>query len=73
MMASGANTLIGPFKGDGAVYLLQIDQKIDAKPLEDVKSVINQLQPSLASRVDYAVFEAVKDISDIQDNRAKFF
>jgi peptidyl-prolyl cis-trans isomerase D len=55
MMASGANTLIGPFKGDGAVYLLQIDQKIDAKSLEDVKSVINQLQPSLASRVDYAV------------------
>lgn len=73
ILASATNTVIGPIKGDGGVYMLQIDQKIDAKPLEDIKSIINQLQPSLASRVDYAVFEALKEIADVEDNRAKFF
>lgn len=73
LTTSGPSKLIGPLKGDGGVYLLQIDQKVEAKPLTDVKSVIGQLQPSLSSRVDYAVFEALKDIADIQDNRARFF
>jgi len=73
IIVSSNNTIIGPFKGEGGVYLVQVDLKTDAKPLEDFKTVINQLQPSLASRVDYAVFEALKDIADVKDNRAKFF
>jgi peptidyl-prolyl cis-trans isomerase D len=73
IIVSSNNTIIGPFKGEGGVYLVQVDLKTDAKPLEDFKTVINQLQPSLSSRVDYAVFEALKDIADVKDNRAKFF
>jgi peptidyl-prolyl cis-trans isomerase D len=73
MMALGTGKMLGPVKGDAGVYMIQVDQKVDAKPLDDIKSVINQIQPTLSSRVDYAVFEALKDIADVEDNRAKFF
>lgn len=65
--------LFGPFKGENAVYVVQLDEKVPAPELKDLKSVTDGLIPSLANRADYAMFEALKDKAEIIDNRINFY
>ena len=65
--------LYGPFKGENGVYVVQLDEKVPAPEIKELKPIVDQLTPSLAGRVDYAMFEALKEKSDIKDNRINFY
>jgi len=65
--------LYGPFIGQNGVYCIQVDDKIPAPEVKDLKPLIAQLAPSLANRADYAMFEALKDKAEINDNRVNFY
>ncbi|MFT6210414.1 MAG: peptidyl-prolyl cis-trans isomerase D [Bacteroidia bacterium] len=60
-------------KGDQGVYVVYLDSRAEApaKPNYTINASI--LNSSLSSRVDYEVFEALKEKADIVDNRSKFF
>ncbi|MDA3893728.1 MAG: SurA N-terminal domain-containing protein [Salinivirgaceae bacterium] len=62
-----------PIKGKNGVYVIQV--KNIQKPAEDM-SVMNDknfLTRSYRSRVGYQVYEAIKEASEITDNRSNFY
>lgn len=60
-------------KGDQGVYVVYLDSRSEAPAQADYRNSASMLNSSLASRVDYEVFEALKEKAEIVDNRAKFF
>lgn len=62
-----------PIKGEQGVYVVSLESRnpLPENPMYDNnKRVLNS---SLSSRVDFEVFEALKEKADITDNRSKFF
>jgi hypothetical protein len=62
-----------PVKGEQGVYVVSLESRnpLPENPMYDNnKRVLNS---SLSSRVDFEVFEALKEKADITDNRSKFF
>jgi peptidyl-prolyl cis-trans isomerase D len=74
----GQGDLSVPIEGNGGVFIIQID-RVDPVNLSDIDVNIprEQLTLSRASKVgddrSSAVFEALKDCSDIEDQRFKFY
>jgi peptidyl-prolyl cis-trans isomerase D len=62
-----------PIKGESGVYIMQVDEVKAAPATTDYKNQINTLAQQLKSRAEYEVFEALKEKSDIKDNRIKFY
>lgn len=62
-----------PVKGDQGVYVVYLESRPDAPANPNYMNSSRMLNASLAQRVDFEVFEALKDKADITDNRAKFF
>jgi peptidyl-prolyl cis-trans isomerase D len=62
-----------PIKGDQGVYVVYLDSKSEAPAQTEFGANTSILNSSLSSRVDYEVFEALKEKADITDNRSKFF
>ena len=60
-------------KGDQGVYVVYLDSRAEAPAQPNYTINASILNSSLSSRVDYEVFEALKEKADIVDNRAKFF
>jgi len=61
-----------PIKGDQGVYVIYLDSRNEvATPTNRNNATL--LNTSLSSRVDYEVFEALKEKAEIEDNRAQFF
>ncbi len=62
-----------PVKGEQGVYVVYLDSKSEA--LEQPSYAINAqiLNSSLSSRVDFEVYEALKEKAEITDNRSKFY
>lgn len=62
-----------PIKGELGVYVIQVDN-INVPPAPaDLSQSSMQTATSLRSRVDYEMFEALKDKANVIDNRGKFF
>lgn len=61
-----------PIKGDQGVYVIYLDNRTDVASPEN-RNNATVLNTSLSSRVDYEVYEALKEKADIEDNRSKFF
>ncbi len=61
-----------PIKGDQGVYVVYLDSRQDVTAPGD-RNNANVLNTALSSRVDYEVYEALKEKADIEDNRSKFF
>ncbi len=60
-------------KGDNGVYMVKVESFIEAKPsVDNYKQNKETLQSQLKQRVDYDLFEALKQKVDIKDNRARF-
>ncbi|MCB9186943.1 MAG: SurA N-terminal domain-containing protein [Flavobacteriales bacterium] len=61
-------------KGDQGVYVVLLESK-SALPDQQMNLTNNKqiLNSSLSARVDYEVYEALKEKADIKDNRSKFF
>jgi len=62
-----------PIKGDNAVYIVQVKKVIEPAPTKDYKGIVEQMANQYKSRVDYEVFEALKQKSGIEDFRANFY
>jgi peptidyl-prolyl cis-trans isomerase D len=62
-----------PIQGDNGVYVVKMEGKnVPGEP--DVSLTRNTVQRDLATRIDNgAVFNALKEETEIEDNRAKFF
>ncbi len=68
-----ADQISEPIKGKSGVYVIQV--KNIQKPAENINisNDRNYLTRSYRSRVGYQVYEAIKEASDITDNRANFY
>ncbi|MBK9801162.1 MAG: SurA N-terminal domain-containing protein [Bacteroidetes bacterium] len=67
------NKISEPIKGDAGVFVVQVSEVIAAAPAKDFKNNQTQVQSSLKQRVDYELFEALKEKAEVQDGRAKFY
>ena len=60
-------------KGENAVYVIDIYEVQEAPELKDSKTITEQIANQIKQRVDYEVFEALKQNASIEDNRATFY
>ncbi|MDO6601136.1 peptidylprolyl isomerase [Arenibacter palladensis] len=70
-MDQGATS--GLIKGDSGVYMLTVTKKEEAAKLDNYSTYANNLQASAAGRVNFAVYNALKEASTIEDKRATFY
>ena len=68
-----AGSISAPIKGEQGVYIVYLESKSEAPAQTDFTVNKTSLNSSLSSRVDYEVYEALKEKADITDNRSKFF
>jgi peptidyl-prolyl cis-trans isomerase D len=73
MSATANGKLIAPTKGDNGVLIAQMISTTEATPIKDYKQALTQNSQQLAGRVDYEMFEALKEKAEIVDNRATFY
>lgn len=60
-------------KGETGIFKIEVTRREEAPELENYATYANSLQTSNATRVNTAVFEALKENSKIEDNRAIFY
>jgi peptidyl-prolyl cis-trans isomerase D len=71
---SKAKVLSKPSKGDNAVFVYIVTDFTEAQASADnYKSNATTVSNSVRQRVDYEIFEALKDKAEIEDRRATFF
>ena len=71
-LAMKANTTSKAIKGDNGVFIVCVNS-INEMPLpKDFKAKQKEIEQSSASRVDYELYEALKDKANIEDHRGKF-
>jgi peptidyl-prolyl cis-trans isomerase D len=69
-----AKVLSKPSKGDNAVFVYMVTDFTEAQSSSDnYKSNATNVSNAVRQRVDYEIFEALKDKADIEDRRATFF
>lgn len=68
-----SNVVSKPIEGTRGVYVVQVKNKSE-QPIEDkISSERSYLTTSLTSRVRYEVYNAIKEASEIEDNRSNFY
>jgi len=65
--------IVGPFKGDNAVYVCNIIRFSDGPQVPDYAPYKAELQGQLSQRLEYGSFEVLKELKDVKDNRYKFY
>lgn len=71
--ASTVNTLSKSIEGDNGVYVIQVKNIIAAPATTDYNVYKQQVKMPLEQKADGGVFEALKKISDVVDERYKFY
>lgn len=66
------NRLSQPIVGENGVYVIKVSS-INIQEEMDLEMEKNRLEQSKRARVNFEVFEALKEEADIKDNRHKFF
>ncbi len=67
------NKLSAPIKGQQGVFVLTVDNRTAAPAVDSYEANARSLSASMASRVDFEVFEALKKKAEVKDNRSKFY
>ena len=62
-----------PFVGKSAVYMLKVDKVLTAPSKEDFSSERQALMSQYKSRMNFQIYQALEELSEIKDNRAKFY
>lgn len=62
-----------PVKGEQGVYVVYLENRAEAPNTSNFSSSSRMLSGSFAQRVDFEVFDALKEKADIVDHRSKFF
>tara|TARA_R110002126_G_scaffold191449_2_gene339641 strand:- start:625 stop:2742 length:2118 start_codon:yes stop_codon:yes gene_type:complete len=70
-MAAGSTS--GLIQGNTGVFKIEIVKKTEAPKLDNYSVYANALKTGTASRVNTAVYNALKDGSEIEDKRATFY
>lgn len=70
-MAAGSTS--GLIQGNTGVFKIEIIKKTEAPKLDNYSVYANALKTGAASRVNTAVYNALKDGSEIEDKRATFY
>ncbi|SHJ41519.1 peptidyl-prolyl cis-trans isomerase D [Maribacter aquivivus] len=70
-MSAGATS--GLIQGNTGVFKIEIVKKTEAPKLDNYSVYANTLKTGAASRVNTAVYNALKDGSEIEDKRATFY
>lgn len=65
--------LLGPIKGDNAIYVANIIRFTDGTSVADYTPYKAEIQGQLSQRVEYGSFEVLKDLKKVTDNRYKFY
>lgn len=60
-------------KGESGVFMVTVTKKEEAPQLENYSTYANTLRNSAASKVNTAVYNALKEKSEIEDNRAIYY
>ena len=63
----------GLIEGESGVFLLEVSKKEAAPALDTYSTYAGNLQSANAARVNNAVFTALKNKADIEDNRSVFY
>ncbi|TMM59475.1 peptidylprolyl isomerase [Maribacter algarum] len=63
----------GLIEGETGVFMVMVTKKEEAAALDNYSTYANTLKNSNAGRVNTAVFDALKEASEIEDNRAVFY
>ncbi|MEP3209189.1 MAG: peptidylprolyl isomerase [Maribacter sp.] len=63
----------GLIEGETGVFMVTVTKKEAATTLDNYSTYANTLKSSSAARVNTAVFDALKEASEIEDNRATFY
>lgn len=67
------NTLSQPIEGNRGVFVIQLTTKKTPGEAGDIASEKRELSNTLSSKVDQSAYQALKDASSIEDNRALFY
>ncbi|WP_273568148.1 peptidylprolyl isomerase [Maribacter halichondriae] len=70
-MAEGETSNL--IEGETGVYMITLTKKEEAPKLENYSTFANSLQSANAAKVNTAVYEALKEASEIEDRRATFY
>lgn len=73
LSVSKSGTLVKPMKGENGVVVAQLNKLTDAPAVTDYKQAAMQISQQMTGRVDYEMFEALKEKANIEDNRANFY
>lgn len=65
--------VLGPIKGDNAVYVFAINKINEAPAQSDMSMYRMEAQNQLAQRVENMTFEALKELKKVEDNRYRFY
>jgi peptidyl-prolyl cis-trans isomerase D len=68
-----SGTLVKPMKGENGVLVAQLNKITEAPAVTDYKQAAMQISQQMTGRVDYEMFEALKEKANIEDNRANFY
>lgn len=68
-----ANVLSAPIKGDNGVYVILVTKINDVKAPTDMKVFKDELINPLKSRSEFEAFNAMKELSEVKDNRYRFY
>jgi peptidyl-prolyl cis-trans isomerase D len=72
LSVSKSGTLVKPMKGENGVVVAQLNKLTEAPAVTDYKQAAMQISQQMTGRVDYEMFEALKEKANIEDNRANF-
>lgn len=62
-----------PFAGESGVLIIELENKTIAPSIEDYSAYKLPLQQTAQSRGSFNIIQAIKDASDIEDQRYKFY
>lgn len=60
-------------EGNTGVFMIKVTKKEEAPKLDNYSTYANTLRTSTANKVNTAVYNALKEASEIEDNRATFY
>jgi len=63
----------GLIEGESGVFMVMVTKKEEAAALDNYSTYANTLKSSSVNRVNTSVFDALKEASEIEDNRATFY
>lgn len=70
---STTGKIVGPIKGDNAVYVANIIRFSDGPQVPEYNAYKDEIQNQLSQRMEYGTFEVLKEMKDVKDNRYKYY